>query len=55
MRARTDLLQEPKDVFRRHTSQPVDRVIYLINPILRLWLNHFRIGNSSRFFRYIKE
>jgi len=55
MKARTALLRKLKDVFRRHTSQPVDRVIYLINPILRGWVNYFRIGNSSRFFGYIKD
>jgi len=33
MKARTALLQKLKDVFRRHQSQPVDRVIFLINPI----------------------
>jgi hypothetical protein len=26
-----------KDVFRRHQSQPVDRVVKLINPVLRGW------------------
>jgi RNA-directed DNA polymerase len=55
MKARTALLRKLKDVFRRHTSQPVDRVIYLINPILRGWVNYFRIGNSGRFFGYIKD
>jgi RNA-directed DNA polymerase len=47
MKARTALLRELKDVFRRYQSQPVDRVIYLINPILRGWVNYFRVGNSS--------
>jgi Group II intron, maturase-specific domain len=37
MKALTVLLRKLKDVFRHHTSQPVDRVIYLINPILRGW------------------
>ncbi|RLB04916.1 MAG: group II intron reverse transcriptase/maturase, partial [Deltaproteobacteria bacterium] len=55
MKARTALLRKLKDVFRRHISQPVDRVIYLINPILRGWVNYFRIGNSSRCFGYIKD
>ena len=55
MKARTALLRELKDVFRRHTSQPIDRVIYLINPIVRGWVNYFRIGNSSRCFGYIKD
>jgi RNA-directed DNA polymerase len=55
MKARTALLRELKDVFRRHQSQPIDRVIYLINPILRGWVNYFRVGNSSRCFGYIKD
>ena len=36
-------------------SQPVDRVIYLINPILRGWVNYFRVGNSSECLGYIKN
>jgi RNA-directed DNA polymerase len=55
MKARTALLRELKDVFRRYQSQPVDRVIYLINPILRGWVNYFRVGNSSECFGYIKD
>jgi RNA-directed DNA polymerase len=55
MRARTALLRELKEVFRRHQSQPVDRVIYLINPILRGWVNYFRVGNSSECLGYIKD
>ncbi len=55
MIARTALLQELKEVFRRHQSQPVDRVIYLINPILRGWVNYFRVGNSSECLGYIKD
>ena len=55
MKARTALLRKIKEVFRRYKSQPVDRVIYLINPILRGWVNYFRVGNSSRCFGYIKD
>jgi RNA-directed DNA polymerase len=55
LKARTALLRKLKDVFRRHISQPVGRVIYLINPILRGWVNYFRIRNSSRCFCYIKD
>jgi RNA-directed DNA polymerase len=33
----------------------VDRVVSLINPILRGWVNYFRIGGSSRCFGYIKD
>jgi RNA-directed DNA polymerase len=55
MKARTALLRKLKDVFRRYQSQPVDRVVYLINPILRGWANYFRIGNSSQCFGYVKD
>ncbi|MBA7494138.1 hypothetical protein ES702_04711 [subsurface metagenome] len=55
MKAITALLRKLKEVFCRYKSQPVDRVIYLINPILRGWINYFRIGHSSRCFGYIKD
>jgi len=55
MKARTALLQKLKEIFRRHKSQPLSRVIELINPILRGWANYFRIGHSAKCFRYIKE
>ena len=31
------------------------RVIELINPILRGWVNYFRIGHSSRCFGYVRD
>jgi len=55
MKTRTALLSKLNKVFRRYQSQPVDRVIYLINPILRGWVNYFRVGNSSKCFGYIKD
>jgi RNA-directed DNA polymerase len=55
MKARTKLLQDLKDVFRRFVSQPVGRVIDIINPKLRGWANYFRVGQASRCFSYIKD
>ena len=55
MKARTALLRRLKEVFRRYRSQPVDRVVALINPILRGWVNYFRVGQSSRCFGYVKH
>jgi RNA-directed DNA polymerase len=55
MKARTALLQKLKELFRRHKSQPTERAISLINPILRGWVNYFRIGHSSKCFDYIKD
>jgi RNA-directed DNA polymerase len=50
---RTALLGKLKELFRRYDSQPVGRVITEINPILRGWVNYFRIGNSGRCFAYV--
>lgn len=52
---RTALLRKVKDVFRRFQSQPVDRVVQLINPILRGWVQYFRVGHSSRCFGFVKD
>ena len=35
LKKRTALLRELKEVFHRYRSQPIDRVISLINPKLR--------------------
>ena len=55
MKARTKLLQDLKDIFRRFVSQPVGRVIGIINPKLRGWANYFRVGQASRCFTYVKD
>jgi len=55
IKARTALLGKLKEVFARFVSQPVSRVIYLINPILRGWVNYFRIGHSSKCFGYVRS
>jgi len=55
LKKRTALLRKLKDVFRRFQSQPVDRVIELINPILRGWVNYFAIGHSSECFAFVRD
>ncbi|MCP3468648.1 group II intron reverse transcriptase/maturase [Bradyrhizobium sp. CCGUVB23] len=55
LKKRTALLRGLKEVFRTHRSQPVSRVISLINPKLRGWVNYFRIGDSSKCFAYIRD
>lgn len=55
MQARTKLLRKLKTVFRRFRSQPIKRIIDLINPIVRGWVNYFRIGTASRRFGYIRD
>jgi len=55
LKKRTALLRKLKDVFRSFQSQPIDRVIYLINPILRGWVNYFAVGHSSRCFGFVRD
>src|ERR1017187_2383225 len=55
LKKRTALLRKLKDVFRRHQSQSVSRVVQLINPVLRGWVNYFAVGHSSECFSFIKD
>ena len=55
LKKRTALLRRLKELFRRYQSQPVDRVIELINPILRGWVTYFAIGHSTRCFGYVRD
>jgi RNA-directed DNA polymerase len=55
LKKRTALLGKLREMFRRYASQPVGRVIELINPILRGWVNYFAVGHSSRCFSFVKD
>lgn len=55
LKKRTALLAKLREIFRRFASQPVGRVIELINPILRGWVNYFAVGHSSRCFSMIED
>ena len=55
LKKRTALFEELREIFRQYVSQPVGKVIENINPILRGWINYFRVGNSSRRFSMVKD
>ncbi len=55
LKKRTALLRRLKEIFRRYQSEPVGRVIELINPILRGWVNYFAVGHSSRCFSFARD
>jgi RNA-directed DNA polymerase len=55
LKKRTALFTKLREVFRRNLSQPVGKVIEEVNPILRGWVNYFRIGHSSRCFAMVKN
>jgi RNA-directed DNA polymerase len=55
LKKRTALFAKLREIFRRNVSQPVGKVIELINPILRGWVNYFRVGDSNRCFSMVKH
>jgi RNA-directed DNA polymerase len=55
LKKRTALLRKLKEVFRRFRSQPLNRVVELINPILRGWVVYFAVGHSGRCFDFVKD
>ena len=55
LKKRTALLRKLKDVFRRYRLQPVSRLVQVINPVLRGWVNYFAVGHSSECFKFIKN
>src|SRR3954463_6430718 len=55
LKKRTALLGKLRDIFRCFQSQPIGRVVAVITPILRGWVNYFAVGHSSRCFGYVKD
>jgi hypothetical protein len=55
LKKRTALVGALKEVFGRHRSQAIERVIALINPVLRGWVNYFAVGHSSECLSFIKD
>jgi RNA-directed DNA polymerase len=53
--ARIKLQREIKRVFKTKRGRPIKEVIEIINPMLRGWVNYFRIGNSAKCFSIIKD
>jgi len=53
--ARIKLQQKIKATFKAKRGRPLKEVVEIINPILRGWVNYFRIGNSGRCFSVIKD
>jgi RNA-directed DNA polymerase len=51
---RTALWAKLREIFRPYASQPIGRVIELINPSLRGWVNYFAVGTRSGAFRWSK-
>ena len=55
LKKRTALFATLREIFQQYVSWPVEIVIAKINPVLRGWVNYFRIGHSSSCFTLVKE
>ncbi len=55
LKKRTALFEKLREIFRQHVSWPIEVVIAKINPILRGWVNYFRVGHSSICFGVVKR
>jgi RNA-directed DNA polymerase len=55
LKKRTALFEKLREIFRQHVSWPVETVIAKINPILRGWVNYYRVGHSSSCFSMVKR
>ena len=55
LKKRTALFEKLREIFRQHVSWPVEKVIEKINPLLRGWVNYFRVGHSSPCFGVVKR
>ncbi len=55
MKKRTELLNKLQDVFQSFQSQPMQGLIEIINPVLRGWVNYFRISHAKRCFGYVER
>jgi RNA-directed DNA polymerase len=55
LKKRTALFEKLREIFRQQVSWPVENVIAKINPILRGWVNYFRVGHSSSCLSMVKQ
>jgi len=55
LRKRTALVRKLQEMFRRYQSQPIARVIQLLNPILRGWVRYLAGGDASRCVGFGKD
>jgi len=54
-KARINLQRKLKTIFKAKRGRSIHEVVEQINPILRGWVNYYRIGNSSRCFNILEN
>ncbi len=55
LKKRTAVVRKRKEICRRYQSQPIERVLALITPILRGWVRYGAVGDASRCFGCSKD
>jgi len=55
MKSRKKLTENVSEICKHNKSQYVGKLVSEINPVVRGWVNYFRIGNSGRCFGYVRE
>lgn len=55
LKKRTELVRQLKEIFRRFGGPPVQRVVEVIHPIVRGWVQYVAIGDARRCFGFIKD
>ena len=53
--ARINLQRKLKKIFKAKRGRSFEELVTAINPIIRGWVNYFRIGNSSRCFGKLED
>jgi len=51
---RTAILRKIREIIRENWNEKLSVLIGKINPVLRGWVNYFRIGHSSKTFSYVR-
>jgi RNA-directed DNA polymerase len=54
MKKRKQLVAKVREIIRRAGRKKVNAVIQEINPVLKGWVDYFRMAHASRTFRYVK-
>lgn len=50
-----DLVTKVREHLKNYRNQNVYQMVQGLNPILRGWVNYYRVGHSSREFRFVRE
>jgi RNA-directed DNA polymerase len=51
----TSVLREVRDILRKSRHLPIPAAVAQVNPVLRGWVNYFRVGNSGLAFAKVRR